>query len=587
MDPKGFRERARAAPRSRAPAYGLLLREPRRVSGVDRGGRGAKAADARGAGVVYGHRPAQRRAGPARAVSGAGRHGHRVRAHRPRARGRDPGAAGQRHLDAARHHARKRRRQRRHGRAPARGALRPRHRQRPRRGRRPRAAGDGRQRRVLRLPDPQRGRLRAARAARGAARARADRGRRGRPAHPHRARARLADLATRSTSRTRRSGARSCGSTRLDPTRFEREIASARTFGFLHDVRALWNAGLAQGGSLRNTVLLDDTRVLNPDGLRWPDEFVRHKVLDLLGDLALLGVSIDGHVKVECGGHALHHRLVAALLERPRAWRLREAGARRAPDLAPLLSPAVASLLAARASRSLRALALQRSRARSGISPSSSSASSRASRADAARSVNSMPMPEAWPPGLPGRRAHTTRPSISCVSSLSGSRKRSLSGVPSRCGDSVSMKRPPAPSVVAGSQHSPASHRYSTNTRSVRRRKRRVVSRATVRRGMLGCLSAAPRTARASRGAWPRRSFRDPVEPAAHRASAAASAPRRARRRAASDRRHRPAGGRRRRGVVRHAGEQRDAQIAAGFVEHAGRRERAHLREPGRRNRAP
>ena len=92
-------------------------------------------------------------------------------------------------------------------------------------------------------------------------------------------------------------------------------------------MRALWNAGLAQGGSLHNTVLLDESRVMNEDGLRWPDEFVRHKVLDLLGDLALLGVSIDGHVKVECGGHALHHRLVAALLERPRAWRLREAGA--------------------------------------------------------------------------------------------------------------------------------------------------------------------------------------------------------------------------------------------------------------------
>jgi len=126
----------------------------------------------------------------------------------------------------------------------------------------------------------------------------------------------------------------------LDPRCFETEIASARTFGFLQDVRVMWNAGLAKGGSLLNTVLLDDTRVLNPEGLRWPDEFVRHKVLDLLGDLALLGVSIDGHVKVECGGHALHQRLVAALLERPRAWRLREAGPRRAPDLSPLLSPA-------------------------------------------------------------------------------------------------------------------------------------------------------------------------------------------------------------------------------------------------------
>ena len=125
----------------------------------------------------------------------------------------------------------------------------------------------------------------------------------------------------------------------LDARRFETEISSARTFGFLQDVRALWGAGLAQGGSLHNTVLLDEASVMNPDGLRWPDEFVRHKVLDLLGDLALLGVSIDGHVKVECGGHALHHRLVAALLERPHAWRLREAGPRRAPDLLPLLSP--------------------------------------------------------------------------------------------------------------------------------------------------------------------------------------------------------------------------------------------------------
>ena len=126
----------------------------------------------------------------------------------------------------------------------------------------------------------------------------------------------------------------------LDARRFESEISSARTFGFLRDVRALWNAGLARGGSLDNTVLLDEASVVNPAGLRWPDEFVRHKVLDLVGDLALLGVSIDGHVKVECGGHALHHRLVAAMLERPRAWRLREAGRILPHGLAPLPTPA-------------------------------------------------------------------------------------------------------------------------------------------------------------------------------------------------------------------------------------------------------
>ena len=106
----------------------------------------------------------------------------------------------------------------------------------------------------------------------------------------------------------------------FDAERFEREISAARTFGFLRDVRTLWCAGLARGGSLDNTVLLDDTRVVNPQGLRWPDEFVRHKILDLCGDLALLGVPLVGHVRVERGGHALHQRLVAAILERPDAW---------------------------------------------------------------------------------------------------------------------------------------------------------------------------------------------------------------------------------------------------------------------------
>jgi UDP-3-O-[3-hydroxymyristoyl] N-acetylglucosamine deacetylase len=106
----------------------------------------------------------------------------------------------------------------------------------------------------------------------------------------------------------------------LDAEHFEREISGARTFGFLRDVRELWDAGLARGGSLDNTVLLDVHRVVNPQGLRWPDEFVRHKVLDLCGDLALLGLPLAGHVRVERGGHALHQRLVSAILERPDAW---------------------------------------------------------------------------------------------------------------------------------------------------------------------------------------------------------------------------------------------------------------------------
>jgi UDP-3-O-[3-hydroxymyristoyl] N-acetylglucosamine deacetylase len=101
---------------------------------------------------------------------------------------------------------------------------------------------------------------------------------------------------------------------------FEREICRARTFGFLHEVEALWRNGLARGGNLDNTVVLDEARVLNRDGLRWSDEFVRHKVLDLIGDLALLGMPLEGHLTVVRGGHALHQQLVAKLLETPGAW---------------------------------------------------------------------------------------------------------------------------------------------------------------------------------------------------------------------------------------------------------------------------
>jgi UDP-3-O-[3-hydroxymyristoyl] N-acetylglucosamine deacetylase len=106
----------------------------------------------------------------------------------------------------------------------------------------------------------------------------------------------------------------------IDGASFEREIARARTFGFLHEVEALWRGGLARGGNLDNTVVLDERRVLNQAGLRFPDEFVRHKVLDLLGDLALLGMPLLGHVEVERGGHALHQQLVERILATPEAW---------------------------------------------------------------------------------------------------------------------------------------------------------------------------------------------------------------------------------------------------------------------------
>jgi UDP-3-O-[3-hydroxymyristoyl] N-acetylglucosamine deacetylase len=106
----------------------------------------------------------------------------------------------------------------------------------------------------------------------------------------------------------------------IDGAHFEREIARARTFGFLHEVEALWRGGLARGGNLDNTVVLDEHRVLNQGGLRFPDEFVRHKVLDLVGDLALLGMPLVGHVDVERGGHALHQQLVERILATPEAW---------------------------------------------------------------------------------------------------------------------------------------------------------------------------------------------------------------------------------------------------------------------------
>ena len=109
---------------------------------------------------------------------------------------------------------------------------------------------------------------------------------------------------------------------RLDAKSFEREIAPARTFGFLEDVDRLRAAGLACGASLDNTVVVDGARVVNPDGLRFPDEFVRHKALDLIGDLALFGMPIRGRVRVERGGHALHHALVRRLEQTPSAWRV-------------------------------------------------------------------------------------------------------------------------------------------------------------------------------------------------------------------------------------------------------------------------
>jgi UDP-3-O-[3-hydroxymyristoyl] N-acetylglucosamine deacetylase len=105
---------------------------------------------------------------------------------------------------------------------------------------------------------------------------------------------------------------------------FVDEIAPARTFGFLKEVEMLRQRGLALGGSLENAVVLGETGVLNP--LRFEDEFVRHKILDVIGDMALVGHPIAGHLVVHRGGHALHTALAAELLRQPDAWRFVEDG---------------------------------------------------------------------------------------------------------------------------------------------------------------------------------------------------------------------------------------------------------------------
>jgi UDP-3-O-[3-hydroxymyristoyl] N-acetylglucosamine deacetylase len=106
----------------------------------------------------------------------------------------------------------------------------------------------------------------------------------------------------------------------VTPASFRRELMSARTFGFLKDVEKLLNLGFARGASLDNTVVLDGDRVLNAEGLRHPQEFVRHKALDALGDLALAGLPITGCYRSFCGGHKLNAAVVRALLDDPTAW---------------------------------------------------------------------------------------------------------------------------------------------------------------------------------------------------------------------------------------------------------------------------
>jgi UDP-3-O-[3-hydroxymyristoyl] N-acetylglucosamine deacetylase len=101
---------------------------------------------------------------------------------------------------------------------------------------------------------------------------------------------------------------------------FEKEISQARTFGFIQDLELLKKFSLGKGGSLENAIVIDKDRILNSEGLRYPDEFVRHKMLDSLGDFSLLGMSIQGHIISHKSGHTLNHLFIQKLLDTRDAW---------------------------------------------------------------------------------------------------------------------------------------------------------------------------------------------------------------------------------------------------------------------------
>lgn len=107
----------------------------------------------------------------------------------------------------------------------------------------------------------------------------------------------------------------------LGSSNYATEVAPARTFGFLEELEMLRKNGLIRGGSLQNAVVLDRKGVINPEGLRFPDEFCRHKLLDLIGDFSLLGHPLIGHVVAERAGHAMHAQLVSRLLREKHSWK--------------------------------------------------------------------------------------------------------------------------------------------------------------------------------------------------------------------------------------------------------------------------
>lgn len=132
-------------------------------------------------------------------------------------------------------------------------------------------------------------------------------------------------------------------SLRLTPDSFRRDLASARTFTRASDVERLKAAGLAQGGSLANAVVVDRARVLNPAGLRMPDEFVRHKLLDVVGDMALAGAAFRGRFVGHRSGHALNNQLLRALFADATAFRLVESRPLAATGISGMQLPAAAA----------------------------------------------------------------------------------------------------------------------------------------------------------------------------------------------------------------------------------------------------
>jgi UDP-3-O-[3-hydroxymyristoyl] N-acetylglucosamine deacetylase len=110
---------------------------------------------------------------------------------------------------------------------------------------------------------------------------------------------------------------------RVDEAAFRRDLAAARTFGFVQEVEALRARGLAQAGGLDNAIVVDGDRVLNPEGLRFTNEFVRHKALDAVGDLYILGAPVIGRFEGRFAGHALNNALVRAVVGSPASWRVR------------------------------------------------------------------------------------------------------------------------------------------------------------------------------------------------------------------------------------------------------------------------